>query len=65
MRPVWVAVAATAWLSAQAPPTQPTAWRLNNLSQFADDRVEVIGAPSVVSTNLGRPCISTACLMVC
>ena len=53
MRALWGALAATAWLSAQAAPTQPTAWRLNNLSQFAADRVEVIGAPSVVSTNLG------------
>ena len=54
MRAAVVALALGA-LSAIQPPaaTQPVTWRLNNLSQFAADKAEVIGAPAVVATELG------------
>jgi xylan 1,4-beta-xylosidase len=41
-----------ALLAAFQPPA-PTTWRVDSLSQLASDRVEVIGAPSIVSTDIG------------
>src|SRR5262245_10275490 len=47
--------AALAWLVAAqaAPPAAAVTWRLNNLTQFAADRAEAIGSPTVVSTEIG------------
>jgi beta-xylosidase/acetyl esterase/lipase len=53
MRVVFVAVALSVLVAQPSPPAQPVTWRLNNLSQFASDRAEVIGTPSVVDTELG------------
>jgi xylan 1,4-beta-xylosidase len=53
MRLAAIAIALSALAVIQSPPAQPVTWRLNNLSQFASDKVEVIGAPAVVSTELG------------
>lgn len=40
-------------VSIDAQPAVGTTWRLDNLSRVATDAIEVIGAPAVVSTNLG------------
>src|SRR5262245_21282515 len=53
MRAAAIAIALSVLAAIPPPPAQPVTWRLNNLSQFASDKVEVIGAPAVVSTELG------------
>ena len=40
-------------LSLVQPPADVLTWRLDSLAAFASHRVEILGAPAVVSTNIG------------
>ena len=53
---LFVAALIAAALAQSAAPTVTT-WRLDNLAAFGNDRLEIVGAPAVVSTDLG-PAVS-------
>jgi xylan 1,4-beta-xylosidase len=53
MRLAAIALALGAVLAAQPSPSVVTTWRLDNLASVSNDRIEVIGAPTVEATGIG------------
>ena len=53
MRLAAIVLALGVMVSAQQPAPTVTTWRLDNLSRAGSDAIEVIGAPSVVQTDIG------------